>query len=833
MEKLTLNKKWLIIFLIVSVFLVGLYYLTENVFENNYDLTLQEKNYLKKHAPLIINLEKSPLWIDENLIYLQERFSSKCKVDFILQTSNKGNEIIFSYPKAIYKKDHTEFHQDYIGDYDYQNKASLIGFSSDYTDYRASMDPELIPILKKLFNQSLKDGTMELLLNNLSKVNRSQNAQSKSLGDLNVGTSQLPAITYIKDQNIYGLAIALINDYAQFNNISVNYTIGESDKLNELFPKQLDILVSHSDKLLDYTFFQENYLIASTSDGKVYEDLDLLLKKNVFFYLYNPTDYPGQIIESFEALVNAIEDFPDGYFFMPKSTYRLMNEKLATSHLNLNGITEYEIYYNLLGATNHLVDYISESNADRLMDFSFYAISNERDEKNTYILLLIFMVIAGASVCVYIGVRLILNSNEKHRLNYLFNHDQLTYLLNSHGLKRIFNKDTGSNGLLLLIDLKRFKLVNDLYSYDVGDQILVELSNVFNSLEGMIVAKTASDKFTFIAKSESDLTTVKEAFDLFKHSKAEASKLDLTMCYVEYPKYAEDYDTLTKYLESTLYYAKANNIVNTWLAFDQNMYISFLEEQEIAIEIENALNNKGFTLFYQPQTELYEETTIGAEVLIRWFHESKGTIYPDEFLGVAERNGLMRKLDMYMIKNACKQIKFWQSNHYKKMKISVNMSTYTFESKDMDHELIQIIKESGIDTSWLVIEITEESGFTNIKEASMMMSGIKEHGIRFALDDFGKGYSSLSYLEQLPFDFLKIDKAFIDHIHTHDQSKKLYHLINDLAKLYDIHVIAEGVEHLEQVEIIKSHMATIIQGYYYSKPLSLSDYEARIKQQFK
>jgi len=163
------------------------------------------------------------------------------------------------------------------------------------------------------------------------------------------------------------------------------------------------------------------------------------------------------------------------------------------------------------------------------------------------------------------------------------------------------------------------------------------------------------------------------------------------------------------------------------------------------------------------------------------------------------------------------------------MKISVNMSTYTFDSPGMTEELLEIISNSNIDTTWFALEITEESGLANIKQAQAIMNDIKKHGIRFALDDFGKGYSSINYLEQLPFDFLKIDKAFVDHIHTSEKSKKLYGLITDLAKLYEMHIIAEGVEYKEQIDVIKHDLDTIIQGYYYSKPLTLDDFDKRIK----
>jgi diguanylate cyclase (GGDEF)-like protein len=631
----------------------------------------------------------------------------------------------------------------------------------------------------------------------------------------------MPPIAYIRNQSIYGFAAAYLNNIAVASDVSLEYTIGEPDKLNELLRSEnLDIILSNTPTL---PFYKEPLVIVSGFDTALHSE------ENSVMTFIDSNDI------SFDLLIDELDKT---HIKIPLSMYKFILDKKEINHLFLNQILLEETTYGFIGNEDillqleHYNDYISEK---RLFDLSLHSIPNEKNDKMIFATVVISSIVLIFLLLVYLTVRIIISINEKQRLNYLFKHDQLTYLLNHYGLKKMFNTINHKDGVMMLIDIRRFKLLNDTYGSDIGDQVLIEFSTILDSIaDDLIVARTSGDQFTLLFNHndyDKYFDLIMSSFVSFKEKEPHAEKLDLSACYVRYPEYTNDFDTLMQYLESTMYYAKSLNIINEWIAFDHDIYKNYVEEQELALEIQLAIEREELLLFYQPQTDLETERTIGAEVLVRWVHKERGNIYPDQFLGVAERNGLMRKLDMYMIKKACEQVKYWQENNYDKMKISVNMSTYTFESLKMSDELLQIVETSGIDTTWFAIEITEESGFSNLKKAKVIMDEIKAYGIRFALDDFGKGYSSISYLEQLPFDFLKIDKAFVDNIHTNEKSKVLYYLITDLAKLYNMHIIAEGVEYIEQINVIKKDLHTIIQGYYYSKPLTLDDFDNRVKNQ--
>jgi EAL domain-containing protein (putative c-di-GMP-specific phosphodiesterase class I)/GGDEF domain-containing protein len=429
----------------------------------------------------------------------------------------------------------------------------------------------------------------------------------------------------------------------------------------------------------------------------------------------------------------------------------------------------------------------------------------------------------------YFIIRIVLNANEHQRLNYLFNHDQLTYLLNSYGMEKLFNKKykEKENGILIILTINKFQLLIDRFGSDKLDLLLLELGNKFKSLsKNVYVGRTSDNEFTFLMFNSNNIAFIEKILLLINNYRNESiyKNLSVSISYVLFPKFSDKYEILVKYGHSALS-NHSNELNNVISEFDEKIYTKYLEEEMLVNEIKTGILNSDFLLYYQPQIDLDSGVAIGAEVLIRWEHKNKGFIYPNQFLPIAEKNGLMRILDFYMIKNVCKQIKFWQDNNYKKMKISVNMTSSTFESENMIDDMLQVLKETEIDTSWLVVEITEESGFGDMNNAKILMNAIKKTGIRFALDDFGTGYSSLSYLDELPFDFLKVDKAFIDNIHLDEKSYSLYNLIVNLAKLFNMEIIAEGVECIEQLDIIKENKNIVIQGYYYSKALKIEAFE--------
>lgn len=880
-----INRKLVAVFAIIIILALIVFIWSDSYISKSFELSKDERQIIRDFkSTLQISMTEHYIFTPENLETLAKRIQEDTGLHVVFKTVEDAVTPLIKFPSGIYGSPNLLYHLDigyltgdyqsidarnykmieyprrdlmmnaltkgdiqgillpYAGDYLYDEELSLISYSEENpatvsfeTDAKA-----FEPIIVKLFRTYQRDGLFESYKNDVNQARLDASGlvwPDMSDIDLNVGIIQQPSTAYIKDKNVYGLSVVLIKQLAELMNYHVVFTVGEYDKIKSLYTDgTLDLIISHKAITSSLNFFREPFVVVSKTDTDFHEDAYFDLQNVISYYdVQLPFDY--RLIPNYDDFITSLEQ-SDDYFVMPLSFYQLTQEKLDLPDLYVNNTLDQSMSYYFTGDTtllSHMEKLLQYVDEKRLLVLSQRTIPDERAIKTKSVIFITVGIILGIILFIYLMFRIILSINERQRLNYLFKYDQLTYLPNINGMRNLFASKSFKNGALALIDLRHFKLVNDTYGTEIGDQILIELTTHFKAIHpNLFVGRTSGDQFMFIIHQENYkiiLDTILSTFMTYKHSVGHAAKLNISSCYVDMNVFGHDFETLNKYLESCMHYAKSESITNRWVEFDESLYASYLDEQELVIEIERALQDDQFQLFYQPQTELRQEKTIGAEVLIRWHHESRGPIYPDQFLGVAERNGLMKQIDMYMIKKACQQIKTWQDLGYDKMKISVNMSTYTFENKNMTDELLKIVQASGIDTTWFALEITEESGLSNLEKAKFIMDQIKAHGIRFALDDFGKGYSSISYLEKLPFDFLKIDKAFVDYIHTDAQSRALYGLITDLAKLYDMHIIAEGVEYPEQIEVIKKDIDTIIQGYYYSKPLNVEDFENRIKNQ--
>ncbi len=778
-------------------------------------------------------------------------------IEFIIYTNH------LDMYKALYNKKIAYIISEYRGNVILPNNLYPLFEFPDYfaknSVFLKDEDELLTSIIKKTFSQYEQNGIIDESISNTNLKQLKENISSiftldetdylVEKGKITVGLEELPPICYNLNSNVYGLVVAYFKHLAEIFSIEVEYIIGKEEVLTEMFENnEIDYLYVRNDKL-NYTkskaIYKSNLLISSNTDAEVFTNEFNFNDINLYYYGQDSiVDYFNKHspirIETLEELSQVYNSVNSNYIVMTTSSYNFMHLVKDMNSLEVNLITNYEVDYNIYSSNDVLVDILNKSidhsQNKRLYNNTLDSIPRDVVRRQNTLIILSITGIILLILIIYFIIRLILNINEKQRLNYLFIHDQLTYLLNKYGLKKLFNNYITSkkSGVLLLLDIRNLKQLNDKNGVDFGDQILIGLGAIFNSIsKSMKVARVGADKFAFLEfetlDDEAMVNKVLECFLSYVKKDENAKSLTANMSSVLFPEFTSDFDTLIKYGESALEHSKLSSTKNNWVRFNDEIYKKFLYEQEMYNDILKAFDKEEFLLYYQPQIALQTEKSIGAEVLIRWIHPERGFVYPDVFLGVAERHGLMRNLDLYMIKKACEQIKIWQNEGLDRMKISVNMTTSTFDSKDIVKDVLKIVNETQIDTSWFTLEITEESGLENLEKAQSVMKDIKEAGIKFALDDFGTGYSSLSYLEMLPFDFLKIDKAFVDHIHTSKKSKNLYNLITRLANLFNMKIIAEGVEYKEQIDIIKKDMDTIIQGYYYSKPLPVNEYEIKIQ----
>lgn len=248
--------------------------------------------------------------------------------------------------------------------------------------------------------------------------------------------------------------------------------------------------------------------------------------------------------------------------------------------------------------------------------------------------------------------------------------------------------------------------------------------------------------------------------------------------------------------------------------------------ESLKIELLSALKNEEFVLYYQPQFNLASGLFEGVEALIRWQHPTKGLLLPMEFISVAEESGLIVRIGEWVLRTACQQTKLWQEMGIPLLRIAVNISARQFKQKDFVELVMQIVKEANLKPQFLELELTENMTFPDDDEKMInAIRRLKKLGVLIALDDFGTGYSSISHLRKIPIDRIKIDKMYIQHIHSKAEDAAIVRAIIVLGQSLNLDVMAEGVETLEQLALLSSQECKEIQGFYFSEPLSSEEVE--------
>jgi len=234
-------------------------------------------------------------------------------------------------------------------------------------------------------------------------------------------------------------------------------------------------------------------------------------------------------------------------------------------------------------------------------------------------------------------------------------------------------------------------------------------------------------------------------------------------------------------------------------------------------------------LYFQPRVDINSNQIIGAEALIRWNHSEWGLISPHEFLSLAEENGLISEIDEWVLYEVCQQIKYWKNRGMKIVPISINISAIHFMKSDWPNTVMEFIRDAGVQPNEIELEITESTILNNTELVKNSISKLKKLGINIILDDFGKGYSSLSYLTQYPFDVIKIDKSFIQNMHHSAQDLHLAKSIIYMSKGLQLRVVAEGVETAQQLKILQQVQCNEVQGYLFSHPVPVNEFEPLLR----
>lgn len=428
----------------------------------------------------------------------------------------------------------------------------------------------------------------------------------------------------------------------------------------------------------------------------------------------------------------------------------------------------------------------------------------------------------------------ILNSNEKIRsteekLVYLAYHDPLTGLPNKLAIYEKANRDiffdSRSKAALFFIDMDNFKYINDTMGHASGDQLIIKASERLSSLlkDNCSLYRLSGDEFVIIMKNAAGkeeaqqfasaiLAGFKEAFNVLDSE----IHMSISIGIVVYPHHGQDIEELIKNADIAMYQAKEAG-KNRYSVYDPIMNDVFMERVNIEKHMHTALSKNEFEVYYQPQLELTTNKITGLEALLRWNSPELGFVSPLKFIKVAEDTHLIIPLGAWVLKNACAFLKMLHNKGYTELTMSVNVSIIQLLQPDFNRFVTDTLDFFNLEPHHLELEITESILMESFETIGSKLEKLREKGVRIALDDFGKGYSSLNYLKQLPISTLKIDKSFVDNICL--ENDILTKHIVTIGKSMGMCVIAEGVEKQEQLDYLIRYECHKIQGFLFSKPI--------------
>ncbi|MEH1942113.1 MAG: EAL domain-containing protein [Nostoc sp.] len=391
---------------------------------------------------------------------------------------------------------------------------------------------------------------------------------------------------------------------------------------------------------------------------------------------------------------------------------------------------------------------------------------------------------------------------------------------------------------VLFLDLDRFKVVNDSLGHMIGDQLLTALARRLENClrSGDTVARLGGDEFTILLddlNNINDVTSVVEriqealtsAFQLSGYEVFTTVSIGIALSNGSYNLPEE----LLRDADIAMYRAKALGKARHEI-FDSTMYTQVTKLLELEMDLRRAVERQEFQVYYQPIVLLETYKIIGFEALVRWQHPQHGLIPPDSFIPLAEETGLIIPIGYWVLGEACRQMRAWQVQFPTDppLTISVNLSTKQFSQPGLIDKINQIMQETGLEPGSLKLEITESVLMENIQLAAFMLLQLQQMNIQLHLDDFGIGYSSLSYLHRFPSNALKIDRSFIAKIGANGENLEIVQAIVTLAQSLNIDVIAEGLETLEQLAQLRTMKCKYAQGYFFSQALDSKSVETLI-----
>ena len=431
----------------------------------------------------------------------------------------------------------------------------------------------------------------------------------------------------------------------------------------------------------------------------------------------------------------------------------------------------------------------------------------------------------------------------QERIKQMAFYDQLTGLPNRSLLRdrvdRLFAqmRREESSFAIMFIDLDNFKRVNDSLGHHVGDLLLKEVARRLEECvrEVDTVSRQGGDEFVvLLPECDSEcaqaiaariLASLSIPHGLDGHEVVATPSIGISM----FPRDARDFETLTKHADTALYRVKENGRAG-FQFFMPEMNVAARKRLEMENQLRKAVENGGFALHYQPQIDRLHGGVVGMEALIRWNDPLLGNVPPDEFIPVAEENGLIVPIGAWVLREACAQNKRWQEMGLATVPVSVNVSAVQIHQPDFARIVAEVLDNTGLAPEFLDLELTERVVMADVEQSVQIMHELNKLGVGLSIDDFGTGYSSLAYLKRFPLKAIKIDKSFVRDLESNADDRTIAKSIILLAHGLNVAVVAEGGENELQLDILREQGCDTLQGYYFSRPLSPEAFSAFLRE---
>jgi diguanylate cyclase (GGDEF)-like protein len=419
--------------------------------------------------------------------------------------------------------------------------------------------------------------------------------------------------------------------------------------------------------------------------------------------------------------------------------------------------------------------------------------------------------------------------------------DLLTGLANRRAFERELGRhfQPGANLALLLIDVDNLKSINDSVGHGVGDEVLrgtaARIQSCLRTTD--IVSRLSGDEFAVLLPRVGErgnleliarriVEAVQQPYSASLHSCSVSASAGVVL--MEKEREAGD---LLRNADVALMYAKREG-KGRYVMYRAEIHSSDIERIAFERDLRTALEQDQFVLHYQPIVDSKNRRILGVEALVRWQHPERGLVAPLDFIPLAEATGLIVPLGAWVLREACTQAQQWRIHHpalFRDFLLSVNVSARQLFGTQLQSDVVAALNQSGLDPRTLVLEIIESQVMTDVRAALRQFAALKEIGVRIAIDDFGSGYSSLGHLQDLPVDFLKLDKSFTDNITESVKSQELMRTVAQLSRALSIATVAEGVETPEQADVLHALDVNLCQGFFFARPIDAESLSRMLK----